>query len=255
MRTRKCNNPAPVGGGNACSGNSKETTNCNTDACPIEGNWGSWGNWTCSDCSTTGLQIRTRFCDDPKPQHQGGHCEFSNDTSTSTYYQSTDNGTQTEMESQPCVDSPCPGAKYTIMTELVINGISNISLIESNLTSAISRVLNVSKDSIEMKTQEQYFGNGENGMVGIPNNDNNNPWNHYDYDMMGRATMESTTVDLIIKIPHDKDLVIQVEILLSTSFVLDLNNAIIADESLSNVTVISVSGSTTKVCFELKDEA
>ena len=147
------------------------------------------------------------------------------------------------------------GAKYTIMTELVINGLSNISLIESNLTSAISRVLNVSKDSIEMKTQEQYFGNGENGMVGIPNNDNSNPWNHYDYDMMGRATMESTTIDLIIKIPHDKDLVIQIEILLSTSFVQDLNNAIGADESLSNITVISVSGSTTKVCFELKDEA
>ena len=140
------------------------------------------------------------------------------------------------------------------MTELVINGISNISLIESNLTSAISRVLNVSQDSIEMKTQEQYFGNGENGMVGIPNNDNN-PWNHYDYDMMGTASMESTTVDLTIKIPHDKDLVIQVEILLSTSFVQDLNNAISADKNLSNITVISVSGSTTKVCFELKDEA
>ena len=141
------------------------------------------------------------------------------------------------------------------MTELVINGISNISLIESNLTSAISRVLNVSEDSIEMKTQEQYFGDGENGMVGIPNNGNSNPWNNYDYDMMGRATMESTTIDLIIKIPHDKDLVIQIEILLSTSFVQDLNNAIGADENLSNITVISVSGSTTKVCFELKDEA
>ena len=135
---------------------------------------------------------------------------------------------------------------------MVINGISNITLIESSLISVISRVLNVSEDAIELKAQEQYFGNN-NGNIGMPEN---NPWNNYDYDMMGRAQMESVTVDLTIKIPHDKDLVIQIELILSTSFLQDLNNAISNDESLSNadVTVISISGSTTKVCFELKEE-
>ena len=163
-RSRKCNNPAPAGGGSACTGDSKETSNCNIQPCPstsnnnafnleficisfisifqnnitlnslcflqfncpfiinhslhillivifkVEGNWGSWGNWTCSECSSSGLQTRTRFCDNPKPEHEGAHCEYSNDTSTTTYSNGiTENGTQTEVESQSCKNEPCPG--------------------------------------------------------------------------------------------------------------------------------------------------
>ena len=134
----------------------------------------------------------------------------------------------------------------------MINGISNISLIDSNLTSAISKVLNISEDAIEIKTQEQYLGNDNNNNNEIPND--NNPWNDYEYDMMGRAEIESVMVNLIIKIPHDKDLVIQIELLLSTSFIGELNTAIDNDTRLANIDVISVSGSTTKVCFELNEE-
>ena len=134
----------------------------------------------------------------------------------------------------------------------MINGVSNVSLINSNLTTAISKVLNISKDAIEIETQEQYLGNGNEENYGNPSD--NNPWNDYDYDMMGRAAIDSVTVNLIIRIPHDKDFVIQIELLLSTSFVGELNTAINNDESLSNIDVISVSGSTTKVCFELNEE-
>ena len=144
------------------------------------------------------------------------------------------------------------GPQYTITSELVINGISNISLIDSNLTSAISKVLKISEDAIEIKTQEQYLGNDDNNNNDIPND--NNPWNDYEYDMMGRAEIESVMVNLIIKIPHDKDSVIQIELLLSTSFIGELNTAIDSDTRLANIDVISVSGSTTKVCFELNEE-
>ena len=37
-RSRKCNNPAPAGGGSACSGFSKETSNCNIQPCPSKSN-------------------------------------------------------------------------------------------------------------------------------------------------------------------------------------------------------------------------
>ena len=37
-RTRKCNNPAPANGGVDCAGDSEETQNCNTEACPAAGN-------------------------------------------------------------------------------------------------------------------------------------------------------------------------------------------------------------------------
>lgn len=33
-RTRQCDNPAPVGDGQDCDGESEETVECNTDDCP-----------------------------------------------------------------------------------------------------------------------------------------------------------------------------------------------------------------------------
>ena len=125
-------------------------------------------------------------------------------------------------------------------------------MIDSNLTLAISKVLNISEDALEIETKEQYLDNDHNGNNEIPSN--SNPWDDYEYDMMGRAEIESAMVNLIIKIPHDKDLVIQIELLLSTSFIGALNTAIDNDTSFADIDVISVSGSTTKVCFELNEE-
>ena len=74
--TRKCNNPAPSGGGSGCSGRDTMTQRCNTQACPVvHGNWGSWQSW--SQCSMTcggGSQSASRRCNNPAPGVGGRQC-------------------------------------------------------------------------------------------------------------------------------------------------------------------------------------
>ncbi|XP_072039476.1 SCO-spondin-like [Amphiura filiformis] len=54
----------------------EETEFCNTDACPIDGNWNPWSEWT--PCDTTcngGTTFRYRLCNDPLPKNDGADCE------------------------------------------------------------------------------------------------------------------------------------------------------------------------------------
>ncbi|XP_023931784.1 uncharacterized protein LOC106153735 isoform X3 [Lingula anatina] len=74
-RTRQCDNPAPSNGGNPCFGSGSESQQCNTQGCPVNGNWGSWSSWTtCPVNCGGGSQARTRSCSNPAPSNGGASC-------------------------------------------------------------------------------------------------------------------------------------------------------------------------------------
>ncbi|XP_078616379.1 uncharacterized protein LOC144884783 [Branchiostoma floridae x Branchiostoma japonicum] len=91
-RSRRCDNPSPLGGGAGCAGESEETQVCVTgQPCPVNGNWSLWTSW--SNCDVTcgfGNQSRNRSCDNPPPQHGGANC-----TGTLEEFRTCDSG-------QPC---------------------------------------------------------------------------------------------------------------------------------------------------------
>ncbi|XP_076116652.1 uncharacterized protein LOC143084129 [Mytilus galloprovincialis] len=75
MSNRACNDPSPLYGGSACSGNSKKFRSCATDECPVHGNWGGWGAWNrCQVTCGGGRQISNRACNDPSPSDGGSAC-------------------------------------------------------------------------------------------------------------------------------------------------------------------------------------
>ncbi|XP_078377620.1 SCO-spondin-like [Oculina patagonica] len=74
-RTRTCTNPPPTNGGLDCVGPPEETSECNVRACPVDGSWSEWQEWNvCTRSCGTGIQIRARTCDNPRPAHGGKQC-------------------------------------------------------------------------------------------------------------------------------------------------------------------------------------
>ncbi|KAL3315722.1 hypothetical protein Ciccas_005642 [Cichlidogyrus casuarinus] len=76
-RTRKCDNPAPTEGGADCPANEANTQDeqCNTELCPINGEWSNWSSWSaCSKSCGAGLKSRTRTCTEPSPSNGGRMC-------------------------------------------------------------------------------------------------------------------------------------------------------------------------------------
>nr|CAJ65510.3 HyTSR1 protein [Hydra vulgaris] len=74
-RTKLCNNPTPMYGGNPCEGITVESKECQLIECPVDGGWTKWSEP--SECSTTcgsGLKVKTRSCTDPKPLFGGKDC-------------------------------------------------------------------------------------------------------------------------------------------------------------------------------------
>ncbi|XP_060132638.1 hemicentin-1 isoform X1 [Zootoca vivipara] len=75
QRTRDCSDPPPQYGGHKCEGNDMQVDFCNSDPCPMHGNWGPWSNWgTCSRTCNSGQLRRYRTCDNPRPLNGGRAC-------------------------------------------------------------------------------------------------------------------------------------------------------------------------------------
>jgi len=65
IKERKCNNPAPSGGGSNCIGDSEKRKDCNVESCPIDddGQWSEWEAWSaCTKTCGGGKSTRTREC-------------------------------------------------------------------------------------------------------------------------------------------------------------------------------------------------
>ncbi|KAB5517168.1 hypothetical protein PHYPO_G00186550 [Pangasianodon hypophthalmus] len=91
QRTRLCASPAPKHGGRQCEGNDVHIDFCNSEPCPIHGNWGPWSTWgSCSRTCNGGQMRRYRTCDNPRPANGGRACA----------------GTDTEI--QKCSTLSCP---------------------------------------------------------------------------------------------------------------------------------------------------
>uniref|UniRef100_A0A8D2B9D0 Hemicentin-1 n=1 Tax=Sciurus vulgaris TaxID=55149 RepID=A0A8D2B9D0_SCIVU len=74
-RYRTCDNPRPSHGGRACVGPDTQIQRCNTDLCPVDGNWGNWQSWShCSASCGGGEKTRKRLCDSPVPSQGGRSC-------------------------------------------------------------------------------------------------------------------------------------------------------------------------------------
>ncbi|XP_022795633.1 uncharacterized protein LOC111334203 [Stylophora pistillata] len=76
-RTRKCDNPVPVGDGRNCShlGPAMENQRCNTEACPVNGGYSNWSDFSpCTKSCAGGTHFRTRNCTNPRPEAGGLDC-------------------------------------------------------------------------------------------------------------------------------------------------------------------------------------
>ena len=74
-RTRVCNDPPSENGGTTCHGDDIQFITCNSQHCPVDGNWSLWSIW--SSCSATcgvGVQERKRQCINPVAQFGGKDC-------------------------------------------------------------------------------------------------------------------------------------------------------------------------------------
>ncbi|XP_041355591.1 hemicentin-1-like isoform X3 [Gigantopelta aegis] len=91
-RKHACDSPPPQNNGQFCLGSDTTTqrVSCNTNPCPVNGQWGKWGPYTYTQCSVTcGAGTRTyeqkRACNNPAVQFGGMECVGSDtDTGTST---------------------------------------------------------------------------------------------------------------------------------------------------------------------------
>ncbi|KAM6962600.1 hemicentin-1 [Aplochiton taeniatus] len=75
QRTRLCASPAPRHAGRQCEGNDVQIDFCNSEPCPVHGDWGPWSSWgSCSRTCNGGQMRRYRTCDNPSPANGGRAC-------------------------------------------------------------------------------------------------------------------------------------------------------------------------------------
>ncbi|CAG2217631.1 unnamed protein product [Mytilus edulis] len=77
-RIRTCTDPEPECGGSECTDygeSSTEYQTCNTECCPVDGDWTAWVEWdACSVTCGAGIQYRYRDCSDPLVYCDGANC-------------------------------------------------------------------------------------------------------------------------------------------------------------------------------------
>ena len=104
-RTRNCSNPEPKHGGRNCTslGTAVEVSPCNTQPCPINGDYGPWSVFSeCTVSCGNGTRKRTRNCTNPQPKHGGRDCASLGSS----------------VDIQPCNVKNCPiNGGYTEWTE------------------------------------------------------------------------------------------------------------------------------------------
>ncbi|XP_054713925.1 hemicentin-1-like [Uloborus diversus] len=77
-RSRKCDNPEPLHGGQPCFGDSLEHQECELEVCAVDGEWSIWSEWSlCSSSCGGGKRERIRKCDSPSPSFGGRYCSGS----------------------------------------------------------------------------------------------------------------------------------------------------------------------------------
>lgn len=77
IRTRKCDNPVPVGEGRNCSrlGLPIDIQPCNTNPCPVSGGYTPWSDFSpCTKSCAGGTHFRRRNCTNPPPEAGGQNC-------------------------------------------------------------------------------------------------------------------------------------------------------------------------------------
>ncbi|XP_048580608.1 uncharacterized protein LOC5507741 isoform X2 [Nematostella vectensis] len=93
QRTRQCNNPPAMNGGEPCKGDAVEVVKSCFNPCPVTGGYTLWSSWTsCTKTCGTGMQKRSRDCTNPRPIHGGQNC-------TGDY-----------VQTKSCKLKVCPGA-------------------------------------------------------------------------------------------------------------------------------------------------
>ncbi|XP_063405839.1 properdin-like [Mytilus trossulus] len=73
-RNRSCDSPVPSADGATCNGSSVDTSGCNLEDCPVNGQWGSWSTGPCSVTCGNGIRYRKRSCDSPPASNNGQGC-------------------------------------------------------------------------------------------------------------------------------------------------------------------------------------
>nr|XP_054769474.1 hemicentin-1-like [Lytechinus pictus] len=87
-RTRICT--GPLHGGQPCEGRTDQTIRCNTEQCPVHGNWSDWDVWgVCSTMCGGGIRQRFRSCTKPAPSPTGRPCVGES------------------VDTEPCNQQPC----------------------------------------------------------------------------------------------------------------------------------------------------
>ncbi|CAM9592142.1 unnamed protein product [Lampetra fluviatilis] len=75
QRSRSCSEPPPQHGGHSCEGSDIHVDFCNSEPCPVHGNWAPWSGWgPCSRSCNGGQARRHRTCDNPRPASGGRAC-------------------------------------------------------------------------------------------------------------------------------------------------------------------------------------
>nr|XP_022332685.1 coadhesin-like isoform X2 [Crassostrea virginica] len=78
-RSRSCTDPTPTDRQHYCHGDPVQSVHCNYLECPVDGGWSPWSHFSpCTVSCGEGTMSRERFCNNPRPAHNGSSCVGNN---------------------------------------------------------------------------------------------------------------------------------------------------------------------------------